>query len=75
LLETQGAAQRNAATDPVAAKAGWGRKRDNPDSQGRLRSGREIFNAGRGREHYDGHFKLQLTADQKRELIEYLKSL
>ncbi|MGH9199271.1 MAG: hypothetical protein ACRD1T_26525, partial [Acidimicrobiia bacterium] len=25
--------------------------------------------------HYDGHFKLKLTADQKRELIEYLKSL
>jgi hypothetical protein len=25
--------------------------------------------------HYDGHFKLRLTADQKRELIEYLKSL
>ena len=25
--------------------------------------------------HYDEHFKLKLTADQKRELIEYLKSL
>jgi hypothetical protein len=25
--------------------------------------------------HYDGHFKLNLTAEQKRELIEYLKSL
>jgi hypothetical protein len=25
--------------------------------------------------HYDSHFKLQLTAEQKRELIEYLKSL
>jgi len=25
--------------------------------------------------HYDNHFKLQLSADQKRELIEYLKSL
>jgi hypothetical protein len=25
--------------------------------------------------HYDGHLKLQLTADQKRDLIEYLKSL
>jgi hypothetical protein len=24
--------------------------------------------------HYDGHFKLRLTADQKRDLIEYLKS-
>jgi hypothetical protein len=25
--------------------------------------------------HYDGHFDLKLTADQKRQLIEYLKSL
>jgi hypothetical protein len=25
--------------------------------------------------HYDGHLKLRLTADQKRDLIEYLKSL
>jgi hypothetical protein len=25
--------------------------------------------------HYDGHFKLKLTAEQKRDLIEYLKSL
>ena len=25
--------------------------------------------------HYDGHFKLSLSADQKRELVEYLKSL
>jgi cytochrome c peroxidase len=25
--------------------------------------------------HYDSHFKLQLTAAQKRELVEYLKSL
>src|SRR5688500_8792662 len=25
--------------------------------------------------HYDAHFKLQLSADQKRDLIEYLKSL
>jgi len=25
--------------------------------------------------HYDSHFKLKLTSDQKRELIEYLKSL
>ncbi len=25
--------------------------------------------------HYDGHFKLKLSADQKRDLIEYLKSL
>ena len=26
-------------------------------------------------EHYDRHFKLKLTADQKKELVEYLKSL
>jgi hypothetical protein len=25
--------------------------------------------------HYDQHFNLKLTADQKRDLIEYLKSL
>jgi hypothetical protein len=25
--------------------------------------------------HYDSHLKLKLTADQKRELIEYLKSI
>jgi hypothetical protein len=25
--------------------------------------------------HYDNHFKLKLTADQKRQLVEYLKSL
>jgi hypothetical protein len=26
-------------------------------------------------DHYDNHLKLELTAAQKRELIEYLKSL
>ena len=26
-------------------------------------------------DHYDGHFKLNLTAAQKKELVEYLKSL
>ena len=26
-------------------------------------------------DHYDGHFKLKLTAEQKRQLVEYLKSL
>jgi hypothetical protein len=25
--------------------------------------------------HYDNHLKLKLTAEQKRELVEYLKSL
>lgn len=26
-------------------------------------------------DHYNGHFKLNLTANEKRDLIEYLKSL
>jgi cytochrome c peroxidase len=26
-------------------------------------------------DHYDKHFNLKLTADQKKELVEYLKSL